>query len=95
MIVYFADRYLNILGQASTSLPEGLTVKDDVKIEDVETGVASFECYIPFDKKNQNQVDECAQVGNYILRNHGEEHEFYTIIESEKDSKSQECYVYA
>ena len=37
MIVYFADRYLNILGQASTSLPEGLTVKDDVKIEDVET----------------------------------------------------------
>ena len=32
MIIYFADRALNILGQASTHLPEGLTVVDDEKI---------------------------------------------------------------
>lgn len=31
MIVYFADRYMNILGQASTELPDGLTITDDLK----------------------------------------------------------------
>ena len=39
MIVYFADRHMNVLGQASTILPEGMTITDDLKTEDVETGV--------------------------------------------------------
>ena len=95
MIIYFADRYLNIIGQASTSLPDGLIVKDDLKSEDVDTGVASFECYIPFNQETQNQVTLCTQVGNYILRSNGEEKEFFTIIDSEKDTRNQECYVYA
>lgn len=95
MIIYFADRYLNIIGQASTSLPDGLIVKDDLKSEDVDTGVASFECYIPFNRETQNQVTLCTQVGNYILRSNGEEKEFFTIIDSEKDTRNQECYVYA
>ena len=46
MIIYFADRKMNILGLASTNLKKGLTITDDLKIEDVETGVASFECKI-------------------------------------------------
>lgn len=95
MIVYFADRYMNILGQASTELPDGLTITDDLKTEDIETGVAIFECRIPFDKKTRSQVESCTEVGNYILRSHDSENEFYTIIEAEIDTKNQEVYIYA
>ena len=95
MIVYFADRQLNILGQASTELPDGLTVYDDNKTEDVETGIAVFECRIPFNSTTRAMVEECTHVGNYILRSHEDENEFYTIIDAEIDTKKQEAYVYA
>ena len=95
MILYFANRKLDIIGKASTSLPEGLVVVDDLKTEDVETGVAAFECRIPYDKKTRAEVENFAAVGNFILRSNGDENEFYTIIESEADTRSQEVYVYA
>lgn len=95
MILYFADRHMNIHGTASTELPDGLQVVDDLKIEDVETGVASFEAYIPYDDSTREQVEMCTAVGNYILRSHENENEFYTIIESETDTKNQEVYIYA
>ena len=37
MIIYFADRKINILGMASTSLPNGLRIYDDLTVEDVKT----------------------------------------------------------
>lgn len=95
MIIYFADRKLNILEQASTSLPDGLTVIDDLKTEDVDTGVAVFECSIPYTETNRENVERCTEVGNYILRSNNGENEFYTIISSEADTKKQEVYVYA
>lgn len=95
MIVYFADRNLNILGQASTSLPKGLTIIDDLKTDDVETGVSIFECKIPFDSNTREKAEEWATVGNYILRSHGNENEFYTIIDCETDTKKQTVYIYA
>ena len=55
MIVYFADRHMNVLGQASTILPEGMTITDDLKTEDVETGVSVFECKIPYDSKREKR----------------------------------------
>ena len=42
-----------------------------------------------------NDVKIFAAVGNYILRKNEEETEFYTIIESENDTKTQELYIYA
>lgn len=95
MIVYFADRYMNILGQASTKLPHGLTITEDLKTDDVETGVSSFECVIPYDDSTRTELERCCKVGNYILRSHENETEFYTIIESEKDTSKQEVEVYA
>lgn len=95
MIVYFADRQLNILGQASTKLPGGLTISDDLKTEDVETGVAVFECWIPYNNNTRSMVEACTEVGNYILRSHDNENEFYTIIDAEIDTKAQEVYIYA
>lgn len=95
MIVYFADRQLNVIGQASTELPEGLIVTADRKTEDVDTGVAVFECRIPFDRATRSMVEKCTEVGNYILRSHDSENEFYTIIDAEIDTKKQEVYIYA
>ena len=95
MIVYFADRQMNVLGQASTELPGGLTVVDDLKTEDVETGVAVFECTVPFTKKTRSMVEACTEVGNYILRSHDNENEFYQIIDAEIDTKKKEVYIYA
>lgn len=95
MILYFADRHLNILGQATTHLPEGVRVIKDLKTEDVDTGVAIFECRIPFDRKTRAKVEEWAEVGNYILRSSDNENEFYNITDAEIDTKRQEVYIYA
>lgn len=95
MIIYFADRKLNILGQATTYLPHGLKVTDDKMIEDVETGVASFECEIPFDDATRKIVEECTECGNYILYANGDETEFFTITEAEIDTKLRTVYLYA
>lgn len=95
MIVYFADRQLYILGQASTELPQGMKVIEDLQTEDVETGVAIFECKVPFDKKTRSKVEACTEVGNYVLLSDGSESKLFTIIDSEKDTKRQEVYIYA
>lgn len=95
MIVYFADRRMHILGQASTSLPGGVKIIDDLKTEEVDTGVAAFEFSIPYTKNTKKNAESWAAVGNYILRKNDDENEFYTIIDSEDDTSKSEIYVYA
>ena len=95
MIIYFADRKMRVLGNASTGLPRGFTASADKKTEDIDSGIASFECTISFEKNEQKKLQEIAKAGNYILRKHKEESEFYTIIDSEMDVENQEVYIYA
>lgn len=95
MILYFADRQLNILGQASTNLPKGIIAINDLKTEDVETGINIFECDILFDKKTRLQAEAFTEVGNYLLRSNDDEQEFYTILDCEIDTKKQKIYIYA
>ena len=95
MILYFADRQLNIQGHASTELLEGLVVIKDRKTDDVETGVSVFECTIPFDEETRSKAEACAAVGNHILRDHNGESGLFTIIDREVDTKKREIYVYA
>lgn len=95
MILYFADRHLNILGQASTKLPKGVKIIDDLKSSDVETGVSVFECDIAFDQKTKVQVEDWTEVGNYIFRSLGNESELYSIIDSKIDTKKQKISIYA
>ena len=55
MIIYFADRRMNILGQASTGLPEGIFIKNDEKTEEVEAGVSTLEFDLYFtDETREN-----------------------------------------
>ena len=95
MILYFADRRFNIIGQASTGLIEGLTVVSDTKTDDVETGTSVFDCKILFDANTRAKVEECVEVGNYVLRNNGKGNELYTIIDCEVNTKKQTAYIYA
>lgn len=95
MILYFADRHMNILGQASTELPEGLYVSDDLKTEEVEAGVATLEFTLNYTVNTRKDAAQYSTVGNYILRKNGDEQEFYTIITSEENIYKQEIEIYA
>lgn len=95
MIIYFADREMRVLGHATTQLREGYVIIEDRKTEDIETGVASFSCGISFDKENRAKLEEMTNAGNYLLRSSDGENEFYTIIDTEIDTKNQEIYIYA
>lgn len=95
MIAYFADRTMNILGQATTNLPEGMRIVDDLLTADVESGVDTFEGYLPYDKNTRETAERCCDVGNYILLLKNGKNRFFTIINSEADTKRQEIYFYA
>ena len=86
---------MEIQGSASTGLPGGFTVVEDTKTEEIETGVAVFECRVKFDSENRLQLEAMCEAGNYLLRSDGDLNEFYTIIEVEVDTKEQTVYLYA
>ena len=95
MILYFADRHMNILGQASTELPKGLYISDDQKTEEVEAGVATLEFTLSYTESTRKAATQYSSVGNYILRKNGDEQEFYTIITREENLFKQEVEIYA
>ena len=104
MIIYFADRAMNILGSASTGLPEGLMITNDKKTEEISEGVAIFECNLDYDFANSNkdekqEVDakKLAAVGNFILKQSADDGkaEVYTIIDSTIDPIQKDASIYA
>lgn len=95
MILYFADRHMNVIGQASTELPKGLYISDDLKTEEVEAGVATLEFTLNYTASTRNDAKQYGSVGNYILRKNGDEQEIYTIITSEENIFKQEVEIYA
>lgn len=95
MILYFANRKMEILGHATTNLPEGFVIIEDSKIEEIDTGVATFSCRVGFTKENRSTLEAMTKAGNYLLRSNAGENEFYTIIDREIDTKNQDIYVYA
>lgn len=94
MIIYFADRQQNVMGQASTGLPHGLIIIDDVKTEDIETGVAGFDVTISFKQSERLDLEQMTEAGNYVFRSTGEDAECYTIIDAETDSKAKTRHLY-
>lgn len=96
MIIYFCDRQLNILGQASTTLPAGNRISQDKLVEDVESGVNSFECFITWDDNTRRELESAIVAGNYILKQSDTDYDaLYQIVETEADTKAQEIYLYA
>lgn len=95
MILYFADRKMNILGYATTQLKSTYLIVDDKKTEEVESGVSSFECEVSWASKDRLKLETMMDAGNYILRSNGNEKDFFTIIETNIDTSKQTISVYA
>lgn len=101
MMIYFCDRGLNILGNASTSLPDGFVITDDLTAEEIDTGVNTFSCAIAYTKYDRAILEPMVAEGNYILKQSvGNDSSdaydsVYQIIEVECDTNAQEYQVYA
>lgn len=107
MIVYFANRELEILGSAHTNLKNGYIIINDKKVEDVDTSVGSFSCTMIYDRAQRLDLETMAAEGNYILRYEGDHAgrdnkftidgttDFFTIIEVEINEQDQTVYIYA
>lgn len=95
MILYFADRKMNILGYATTQLKSTYLIVDDKKTEEVESGISSFECEVSWASKDRLKLETMMDAGNYILRSNGNEKDFFTIIESNINTSKQTISVYA
>lgn len=102
MIIYFADRAMNILGSASTGLPKGLMITNDKKTEEISEGAAIFECNLDYnfvnsDEEQEVDVKKLAAAGNFILKQSTDssEVEVYTIIDSTIDPIQKDASIYA
>ena len=103
MIIYIADRDLNITGQASTSLPGGFRLVEDTTTEDIESGVNTFACRISYNDSTRRDLEEAIEVGRFVIKQSGRAFSdkeniydsLYQIVETEFDTKSQELNIYA
>ena len=94
MILYFADRSMNILGLASTGLRDGLTVYGDKQTEELATGSASLSFDLRY-SGSAKAIMNTAEVGNYVLTYDGQDSAYYTIIDTELNTDSCTVNVYA
>lgn len=95
MIIYFADKKLNILGMASTKLSKGFKITDDSKVQAVDTGIATLGFKIVYTSENKALLEQMTTTGNQLLCSRDGKDEVYTIIDTVEDSKNQDIEVYA
>ena len=96
MIVYFADRAMNILGLASDTIQNALRIGDDSCVTEVETGTKTLQLDVYFDPSTRSKVEQLTAVGNYLMRYTGkkDQYEYYTIIDSELDVNDRKINIY-
>ena len=94
MILYFADRKMDILGLASTGLRDGLAIYNDKRTEELGTGSASLSFELRY-SGTVKELEDVVEVGNYILLYDGDSSEYYTIIDTETDTGTSTISVYA
>ena len=100
MIIYLTDRALNIVGHASTSLPGGIRIVEDLTVEDVDTGVNTFEGSLVANDYTRTALEEAVQCGRYILKQsdraqEGSYDQLYQIVDTQYDTATQELHFYA
>lgn len=97
MIIYFANRKMEIIGCA-TSERGHFEIKEDLKTEEIDSGIATLEISVLSVGDEAAKLEEMMEVGNYLLRQgtaDSEDLECYTIITSDSDSLDNEISVYA
>lgn len=95
MILYFADRAMNVLGFATTHKISDISIVDDYRTEETDTGVSTLEVTVGYNKASRLKAEAMTEAGNYVLFSDGDVKKFYTIIEEEIDSEKKEVRVYA
>lgn len=104
MIIYFANRKLEVMGQASTSLPGGFKIVDDKLLEEIDTGISTFSFTVTINDKTREELESIIQVGYFVFRSGArladdETNNTYTglfqIIETEYDTENCSINVYA
>lgn len=93
MIIYFADRSMEVLGLAATNLPSGPRISNDEKTEELETGVRTLEFDVGYESRAR--AEAMTMPGNYLLRSAVGEKEFYTVIDSTVSLADKNVHVYA
>lgn len=95
MMLYFTDQALNIIGMASSGLPNGNHILNDKKVEDIETMAISFECDIASGDGILQEVERLTEPGNYVLRKSLKDKDIiFQIIEAEKDDDNTMWHIY-
>ena len=94
MIIYFADRKMDIVGLASTGLRDGLTVYGDKQTDELATGSTSLSFVLRY-SGSAKALMSVVDVGNYVLMYDGQDSAYYTIIDTELDTASCTISVYA
>lgn len=96
MILYFADRTMQILGMASTDLQDSVRLTDDSVSDDVESGVTSLEVTVLWaDRESRNDVESWTAPGNYVIYNADTETKFFTVIDRERNFVERTALIYA
>ena len=95
MIVYFADRQFNILGMAGNNFHNGITLYDDCKVSEIETGTTTFSFTVSFSPETRKDIERKVAVGNYVLGHYDNTDNIYTIIDTDADTGTGEIVVYA
>ena len=67
MILYFADRAMNILGFATTHKISDISIVDDYRTEETDTGVSTLEVTVGYNKASRLKAEAMTEAGNYIL----------------------------
>ena len=86
MVIYFADRNGKIIASASTDLPQGLRLIEDLKTEDLATGVTTLSGKIPYTAATRQICQSAVYGGNLVLVQREGACEGYTITETEEDT---------
>lgn len=95
MILYFADRTMQVLGLGSTKKTSGFFVEDDELASDIDSGVSTLTFTMRYTVDSRERVREMLTEGNYILRQYENEQGFFTIIDVEVDHMARTVHVYA
>lgn len=96
MILYFADKYMNIIGVAGDKLKDGLRIAGDLKTSELAYGSDVFECSVYYRAEEYARVDRLSDAGGYILRANtaeGNRFECYTILDTENDTEECKCWI--
>lgn len=96
MIVYFADRKMNIMGMATSDLSSNsISIVSDTKTEEIDYGSNVLDLVLSYTNESREKANQWSKAGNYILVECQNEAGYYTIIQKEDDTLNNEISLYA